>query len=296
MKVWIPKVLVLKFAPLATGPTQVAIPERASEQLKLECTAALRTYVPPFAGAEMVTAGGVVSILIGPTFIVLTLPARSMHVPATVTPVEGVLAVRVVPPVGKPGATPERLSVQVNPTATDVLFHPAAFGAGVRDAAITGGVASRLIVTVLELNRPAPFVAEHVTARPTVSVVTDVEPQPVEDAIPDSGSTALQVTVTLLTYQPFRPSVPEIVGVITGGVLSMMTLRVWLDVCGWQLETLPKQLESVTWTVKVKVPPVAGVVPLMTPALLRLRPVGSAPDWRAQVTFPNPPVASREAE
>lgn len=50
----------------------------------------------------MVTAGGVVSILMGPTFIVLTLPARSMHVPATVTPVAGVLAARVVPPVGKP--------------------------------------------------------------------------------------------------------------------------------------------------------------------------------------------------
>lgn len=43
VKVWIPKVLVLKFVPLATGPTQVATPERASEQLKLEATAALRT-------------------------------------------------------------------------------------------------------------------------------------------------------------------------------------------------------------------------------------------------------------
>lgn len=107
-----------------------------------------------------------------------------------------------------------------------MLFHPAALGAGVRDPVITGGVASLLIVTFLELIRPAPFVAEQVSVRPEVSVVMGVEPHPVEDAIPDSGSVALQVTVTLLTYQPLSPSVPVTVGEITGGVLSMMIVKV----------------------------------------------------------------------
>ena len=111
-------------------------------------------------------------------------------------------------------------------TVTLVLFHPAALGVGERDPKIVGGVVSRLTVTVLELGRPAPFTAEHVSVRPAVSVVMDVEPQPVEDATPDSGSVAVQVTVTLLTYQPLRPNVPLIAGVITGGVLSMTMVKV----------------------------------------------------------------------
>lgn len=100
VNVCVPIVVVLKFVPLVTGPTQVEIPESASEQPKLEAIAALRTYVPPFAGAEMVTVGGVVSILIGPKLVVLRLPARSAHAPGTVAPLAGVLAVKVVPPVG----------------------------------------------------------------------------------------------------------------------------------------------------------------------------------------------------
>src|SRR5215471_1237112 len=191
----------------------------------------------------MVILGGVLSILIGPTFVALALPARSTQVPATATPLAGVLAVKVVPPVGYPGATPESASVHAKLAVTFMLFHPAAFGAGARVPTIDGGVASRLIVTVLRLESPAPLVAEQVTDKPAVSVVMDVGPHPVEDAIPDSGSVAFQVTVTLLTYQPFEPSVPVIVGVITAGVLSMTIFRVCVAVCGWQLETLTKQLE-----------------------------------------------------
>src|SRR5690348_16789271 len=99
MKVCVPTVFVLKFVPLAASPTQAEIPESASEQLKLDATAALRRYVPPLAGAVMVMVGGVLSILIGPTLVPLLLPARSAHTPETVTPAGGVFAVRVVPPV-----------------------------------------------------------------------------------------------------------------------------------------------------------------------------------------------------
>src|SRR5215472_13555787 len=222
----------------------------------------------------MVMAGGVLSILIGPTFVPLLLPARFMHTPETFTPAAGVFAVSVVPPVGKPGATPDRLSVQTKLTVTFVLFHPAALGAGVRDPTIAGGVAPRLTVTVRELARPAPFVAEQVSVWPAVSEMIDVEPHPVEEAMPDSGSVALQVIVTLLMYQPFSPSVPVMVGAITGGVLSMTMVKVCVAVCGWQLDKLTRQLESMTCTLKVKVPLVAGVVPLTSPAPLRLSPVG----------------------
>ncbi len=67
---------------------------------------------------------------------------------------------------------------------------------------------------------PAPFVAEHVNVVPVVSESIVVVLHPVLDVIPDSGSLTLQLTVTSLVYQPLLPSVPFIVGVITGGVVS----------------------------------------------------------------------------
>ena len=71
-----------------------------------------------------------------------------------------------------------------------------------------------------EFDNPAPLVAEHVKVVPGVFMVRLIEPQPVEDAIPDSGSTTDQVTVTPLIYQPLVPSVPVTVGWMTGGVVS----------------------------------------------------------------------------
>ena len=76
------------------------------------------------------------------------------------------------------------------------------------------------MVTGTEFDRPAPFVAEQVSVTPVVSAVSVVPEQPFEDATPDSGSAADQTTETLLRYQPFGPIVPDIVGVITGGVVS----------------------------------------------------------------------------
>jgi hypothetical protein len=75
------------------------------------------------------------------------------------------------------------------------------------------------MVTEPELERPAPFVAEQVTCVPTVSVVKVVDPQPEDEAMPDSGSETVQLTVTSLLYQPL----PLALGVITGGVLSLIT-------------------------------------------------------------------------
>ena len=79
---------------------------------------------------------------------------------------------------------------------------------------------SILIVTGTDADRPAPLVAEQFKVAPGVSVVRVVLVQPEEDAIPDSGSVTLQVTVTLLRYQPLLPRVPETDGAITGGVVS----------------------------------------------------------------------------
>ena len=43
---------------------------------------------------------------------------------------------------------------------------------------------------------------------------------PLWEVIVESGSVTLQLTETLLVYQPFVPSVPLIVDAITGGVVS----------------------------------------------------------------------------
>src|SRR5215467_10086057 len=90
---------------------------------------------------------------------------------------------------------------------------------GVTKVLISGGVLSILTVTEVDVDRPAPFVAEQVSVTPVVSAVSVVDVQPDEDAIPDSGSVTFQVTPTLLLYQPLLPNVPVICGVIMGGVV-----------------------------------------------------------------------------
>jgi hypothetical protein len=82
----------------------------------------------------------------------------------------------------------------------------------------TGGVASRLIVTDC-VDVPPALVALQVMVMLAVSVLIVVVLQPVLEGV-DSASVTLQLTMTLLVYQPFVPSVPVTVGVIIGGVLS----------------------------------------------------------------------------
>jgi hypothetical protein len=91
---------------------------------------------------------------------------------------------------------------------------------GVTKVLINGGVLSSLTVTEVDVDRPTPFVAEHVNVIPAVSAVSVVDVQPDEEAIPDSGSVTFQLTLTLLLYQPLLPNVPAICGLIIGGVVS----------------------------------------------------------------------------
>src|SRR6266481_2006823 len=98
----------------------------------------------------------------------------------------------------EPGARPETASIDVTtPTCTSLWFG----GQSVQPAAgkpeITGGVLSILIVTGTELVRSAPFVTLQVNAVLAVSAVSVVGVQPVEEAMPDSGSLTPQFTVTL---------------------------------------------------------------------------------------------------
>src|SRR5438876_4564118 len=110
-------------------------------------------------------------------------------------------------------------SVPVKATISAWLYQPFASGARAGAAVTVGGVASRLIVTVLVVTPPS-LVAEQVKDAPTVSATSVVASQPCSSKITDSGSWTIQLSVTLLTYQPLAPSVPYRTGVTSGGVGS----------------------------------------------------------------------------
>ena len=117
---------------------------------------------------------------------------------------------------------PEVSSEQVNLTVGApvlMLYQPVPAGDLSSAAEMVGLVASRLMVTELELVPPA-LVAEQVRVVPAVSVVIVVEPQPVLEEIAESGSDTVQLTVTSLTYQPLLPRVPATFGVMLGAVVS----------------------------------------------------------------------------
>ncbi len=99
-----------------------------------------------------------------------------------------------------------------------------------------GAVLSILTVTETELDKPTGLVAEQVNVVPVVSALRLEVVQPVEDEIPDSGSFTDQLTVTSPVYQPFDPTTPLTLGVMTGAVPSVT--KVSLE----QPQTFPVQV------------------------------------------------------
>jgi hypothetical protein len=92
--------------------------------------------------------------------------------------------------------------------------------------------ASLSILSVTEsLADPPALCAEQAEVTLAVLAVKFWIPQPESMTTAESGSFTLQVTVTLLVYQPLSPLVPLTTFVITGGVVSQ--LRVTL------IEALP---------------------------------------------------------
>ena len=83
---------------------------------------------------------------------------------------------------------------------------------------------SRLTTTV-RVAVPPPEVALHVKLVPVVSETTLDGSQPAVEVTAHSGSVTDQLTPTSEPCQPLLPSVPDTVGVITGGVRSSVTGR-----------------------------------------------------------------------
>ena len=117
---------------------------------------------------------------------------------------------------------PEPESAQVKFTVTFELFHPLALGAGDATAVIVGGVLSIFTDTVAEDVLPALSVTDPVTGvMPSVVTVTAAGQVP---ARPESASEQVKVTVTLELFQPLALAAGDCAAVMTGGVLSRLTV------------------------------------------------------------------------
>jgi hypothetical protein len=114
---------------------------------------------------------------------------------------------------------PEVASLPAKPTVSSWLYHPFASGLRDGDALAAGAVLSSLNVFAAVVSPPS-LSAVHASRVPVVSAVSVRESHPVVERMTDSGSTTVQLTVTLLVYHPSAPSVPKIAGVTTGGVGS----------------------------------------------------------------------------
>ena len=158
--------------------------------------------------------------------------------------------------------------------------------------AISGGVASRLMVTLPEALPPAD-VAAQVKEVPAVSAVSVTGSQPVVDWIVESGSTTFQEMVTSEVYQPLLPKVPVTTGVITGGVVSVWMVAV---APGSKGSCLPAIRRTTVWmfvvgavTVrvvdsKVNSLPAARLVVAEVPSAPKVIP--TTPDSTSTVTLP----------
>jgi hypothetical protein len=150
-----------------TDGEQLATPEPESAQAK-ETVTLLVFHPLAFGAGEIVPTivGGVVSIFTG-IVIGVVFPALSVH-----TPVSGVVPSVATTMFGGFALIPESVSAHAKETVTGVLFHPAAFGAGMTVAVPVGGVLSRLTVTLAVAIKPARSVTVAEIIWPAPSVLT----------------------------------------------------------------------------------------------------------------------------
>ena len=105
-------------------------------------------------------------------------------------------------------------------------------------------------------------------------------------SVPDSVKDGVGVPVAVTVNVPavLTTNVTLLALVNAGAALTVM-----LSCCVADWE--PPTLESVTLTVKVDVPTAVGV-PVIAPALLRVRPAGRDPALAVNVSVPAPPVTA----
>ena len=118
-------------------------------------------------------------------------------------------------------ATPEPESDAAKGIDTSVRCQSAPFGSGSGLPKTTvGGVVSILMTTDCDAVKPAPFVAVHVSVVPVVSLIKVAGAHPADDAMPDSGSARIHVTVTPSRCHPAALGGDDSAGAIDGADAS----------------------------------------------------------------------------
>ena len=192
-------------------------PESESEQVNDAVTFVLFQPLAFAAGKrEPLIVGGVLSIFTPVCVFVAVLPALSVQVPIAdwLGPSDESVWLAFA------ANTPDRLSAQLQFSATSELFHPLAFAA-VRLTKVMIGTPRSILMP--------PAVAEEVLPALSVQVPETDCPAPsalsvtgvVHESIPDKLSVALAVTDTLVLFHPLAFGPGDATAVVTGGVLSM---------------------------------------------------------------------------
>lgn len=149
--------------------------------------------------------------------------------PFDVIRISGALGGSLLVPViwNEPGATPESESMAFTvATCTIFPFGGQSEQPGAGNPEITGGVLSMLTTAVAgELILPALSVQVPETDCAAPSVVNRIGD--VQKSIPERASVPVKDTVTLVLFQPLAFGRGEIVAVAVGGVLSIITVKVF---------------------------------------------------------------------
>jgi len=169
----------------------------------------------------VVASGGVLSIFTAGEVTVALLPALSVTVTVPITAAPSVEKSSGLV-VGFVLATPEGLPLAVKGIVTLVLFHPAGLGAGFGAPNVTvGGVLPMLmpvmVAGALTLPALSVQVPEPDCPLPSPSNVIC----PVQKSMPDPKSVPVEVTVTLVLFQPLAFGTGIALAIATGGVLSI---------------------------------------------------------------------------
>lgn len=175
------------------------------------------------SGLGTVNVEGVLSILKDTVENVALLPARSVAMTLPVTAVPSPLKTSGLRTLVV--ATPEMASVAVKGIVTFVLFHPAAFGAGVVEPKVrTGGVLSILTlgdVTVALFPATSVTVTFPLIVAPSVVSISGLAGLVV--ATPDKESATVNIMDTFVLFHPAEFGSGEMApNVIIGAVLSIL--------------------------------------------------------------------------
>jgi len=175
----------------------------------------------PGAGVAVVTGGVLSSLTVTETVVVS--PAMFVAVQVKVVPAVSAVTVLLVQPDDETTLEPGDGSVTLQLTVTgEVLFQPAAFGAGLTAGTTTGGVLSILIPLTVATALTLPALSVHVPLadRPVPSELSVTGA--VQLAMPERLSAPVNVTVTLVLFQPAALGAGEAVAVAVGSVLSIL--------------------------------------------------------------------------